>query len=403
VVVDQGRVTHTGTYHQLLAQGVDLSQYSVQTQGDSEEDQAADDQPSDQEAGGAAAANNNGNSSSSGGENSSGVLFSLGEEEEGLQAQEQQQKQQKPQGDGAESMQHGVPTTSVEMNQRHALRSSSRGGATELPNGSSSSSSSGGSGLPYGSSSSSRGSAAVVSSPAGAPSGPSPTPAAAADSSGQRQHLAVDLLGLISDAATASDPGGSGSGAGIQAVADAAVSAGVLLGQSDDVAALVDAHPAAAGSHGLISDLVYYEDAGGGVSLAAGDSSSRGLNLVSEQRQVQDSSSSLVAYSGHSSSSSSSKRQTSSPALVVAEPPGSQPQSGARDDAESETQALLKRLTTQQDGQTDGQPDGQLVKAEERAKGQVTWQVYKTYMTAWGPWLLLPLALVGSESLGDTT
>lgn len=41
--------------------------------------------------------------------------------------------------------------------------------------------------------------------------------------------------------------------------------------------------------------------------------------------------------------------------------------------------------------------DGKLVKVEERAVGQVTWGVYYAYLSAWGPKLLLPLALLLGE------
>lgn len=47
----------------------------------------------------------------------------------------------------------------------------------------------------------------------------------------------------------------------------------------------------------------------------------------------------------------------------------------------------------QSKGSEDGSSKGRLVKAEERARGQVRRSVYMAYLSAWGPLLLLPIAV----------
>ena len=38
--------------------------------------------------------------------------------------------------------------------------------------------------------------------------------------------------------------------------------------------------------------------------------------------------------------------------------------------------------------------DGQLIKAEGRAVGRVKRTIYKTYLSAWGPFFLVPISMV---------
>jgi hypothetical protein len=59
--------------------------------------------------------------------------------------------------------------------------------------------------------------------------------------------------------------------------------------------------------------------------------------------------------------------------------------------APEEEQQLLQQVLSHKEA------DGKLVQVEERAVGQVTWGVYYSYLSAWGPKLLLPLALILGE------